>query len=69
MHAIPLAVISGIGHLIMGNVQFPLLLNLLIGSIPGILIGTLIAHKSPEVYMRAVIAVILAVVSIKLLFS
>jgi uncharacterized membrane protein YfcA len=69
VHAIPLAVISGLGHLYMGNVQFPLLLNLLIGSIPGILVGTLIAHKSPEVYMRAVIAVILAVVSVKLLFS
>jgi uncharacterized membrane protein YfcA len=69
VHAIPLAVISGIGHLIMGNVQFPLLVNLLIGSIPGILIGTLISHKSPEVYMRAVIAVILVVVSVTLLFS
>jgi uncharacterized membrane protein YfcA len=69
VHAIPLAVIAGLGHLYMGNVQFPLLLNLLMGSIPGILVGTLIAHKSPEVYMRAVIAVILAVVSVKLLFS
>jgi uncharacterized protein len=69
VHAIPLAIISGAGHLIMGNVQFGLLLNLLIGSIPGILVGTLISHKSPEVLMRAVIAVILVVVSIKLLFS
>jgi uncharacterized membrane protein YfcA len=69
VHAIPLAVISGIGHLIMGNVQFPLLLNLLVGSIPGILIGSLISHKSPEVYMRAVIATILVGVSAKLLIS
>jgi uncharacterized protein len=69
VHAIPLAIISGAGHLIMGNVQFGLLFNLLIGSIPGILVGTLIAHKSPEVLMRATIAVILVVVSIKLLFS
>jgi uncharacterized protein len=69
VHAIPLAVISGLGHLIMGNVQFTLLINLLIGSIPGILVGTLISHKSPEVYMRAVISVILVGVSVKLLFS
>jgi hypothetical protein len=68
-HAIPLAVIAGTGHLIMGNVDVKLLINLLLGSIPGILIGTVIATKSPEVLMRAAIAVILVVVSVKLLLS
>ena len=42
VHAIPLAVIAGTGHLLMGNVDMKLLLNLLLGSIPGILVGTLI---------------------------
>jgi uncharacterized membrane protein YfcA len=69
VHAIPLALIAGTGHLIMGNVDTKLLLNLLMGSIPGILIGTLIAAKSPDIYMRAVIAVILVGVSVKLLLS
>ena len=69
VHAIPLAVISGTGHLIMGNVEMPLLGNLLLGSIPGILVGTVVASKSPEMVLRAIIAVILVVVSIKLLLS
>jgi len=69
VHAIPLAVIAGIGHLLMGNVHFPLLLNLLCGSIPGILIGTLIATRSPELLLRIVIAAILLLVSLKLLVS
>jgi uncharacterized membrane protein YfcA len=69
VHAIPLAVIAGTGHLIMGNVDTKLLLNLLMGSIPGILIGTLIAAKSPDIWMRGVIAVILVGVSVKLLLS
>jgi uncharacterized membrane protein YfcA len=69
MHAIPLAVISGLGHLLMGNVDFKLLLNLLIGSIPGILLGSLIATKSPEMLLRAIIAVILVVVSVRLLMA
>jgi len=69
VHAIPLAIISGLGHLLMGNVEFKLLFNLLLGSIPGILVGTVIATKSPEVAMRAVIAVILVAVSMKLLLS
>jgi len=69
VHAIPLAVISGLGHLYMGNVDLKLLANLLMGSIPGIVIGTLIAIKSPEVLLRAVIAVVLGTVSFKLLWS
>jgi uncharacterized membrane protein YfcA len=69
VHAIPLALISGIGHLLMGNVQFPLLLNLLAGSIPGILIGTIVATRSPDLFLRLVIAAILLLVSLKLLVS
>jgi uncharacterized membrane protein YfcA len=69
VHAIPLAIISGTGHLLMGNVEMRLLVNLLIGSIPGILVGTLIAAKSPEMLMRAAIAIILVIVSVKLLLS
>lgn len=69
VHAIPLAVIAGTGHLLMGNVDMKLLLNLLLGSIPGILVGTLINSKSPEKVMRATIAVILSGVSVKLLMA
>jgi len=69
VHAIPLAVISGIGHLLMGNLDLPLLGNLLMGSIPGIILGTVIANKSPEIFLRAVIAVVLVAVSVKLLWS
>jgi uncharacterized membrane protein YfcA len=69
VHAIPLAVIAGLGHLLMGNVQVPLLLSLLCGSIPGILLGTLIATRSPELFLRLMIAAILLIVSFKLLSS
>ena len=69
VHAVPLATIAGIGHLLMGNVDVSLLLNLLIGSIPGIIVGTLVATKSPDMVLRAAIAMILVFVSIKLLFS
>jgi uncharacterized membrane protein YfcA len=53
----------------MGNVDLKLLGNLLMGSIPGIWIGTMIAIKSPEVFLRAMIATILLLVSLKLLWS
>jgi uncharacterized membrane protein YfcA len=69
VHAIPLAIISGIGHLLMGNVDGRLLLNLLAGSIPGILLATLLARKSPDIVLRSIIAVLLVAVSLKLLSS
>jgi uncharacterized membrane protein YfcA len=46
-----------------------LLLNLLAGSIPGILLATLLARKSPDIVLRSIIAVLLVVVSLKLLSS
>ena len=67
VHAIPLAIIAGTGHLLMGNVDTKLLINLLMGSIPGICLGSLIATRSPEIFMRGAISVILVLVSTKLL--
>jgi uncharacterized membrane protein YfcA len=67
VHAVPIATISGIGHLVMGNVDFRLLAFLLIGSIPGIVVGTMIATKSSERFLRYALALILGTVSMKLL--
>jgi len=69
VHAIPLAIISGLGHLWMGNVDWRLLVNLLCGSVPGIFVATLLARRSPEFVLRAIIAVLLVAVSLRLLWS
>jgi hypothetical protein len=39
-HAIPLTLLAGIGHLLLGYVNGQLLVNLLLGSIPGIALGS-----------------------------
>lgn len=69
VHAIPLAIIAGLGHLLMGNVDLVLLGNLLLGSIPGIFVGTMVAHRAPDGVLRTGIAVVLLVVSLKLLYA
>ncbi|MDE2219891.1 MAG: sulfite exporter TauE/SafE family protein [Gammaproteobacteria bacterium] len=66
VHAIPLTLLAGTGYMLMGNVNFPLLGNLLLGSIPGIVAGSLIASKTREGALRTCIALLLAVVGIKL---
>lgn len=66
-HAIPLAIVAGAGHLAIGNVDFVVLRNLLLGSIPGILIGSYLATKAPDQFMRYLLAIILFLVGIKML--
>lgn len=65
-HAVPLTLVAGAGHWIMGNINFPLMGMLLLGSIPGILIGSTLAPRVPEVYLRRVMAVVLIAVAVKL---
>lgn len=69
VHAIPLTIVAGLGHLVMGNVNFGLLANLLVGSIPGIVIGSLAAIRAPAAVIRAAIAVVLALVGLKMLWG
>jgi uncharacterized membrane protein YfcA len=66
-HAIPLTLIAGLGHLSLGNVNFPLLLNLLMGSIPGIMLGSLVSTRAPLTVIRYAIAIVLGAVAIKML--
>lgn len=65
-HAIPLALVAGLGHLTIGNVDFLLLRNLLIGSIPGIILGSLVATKVPDRLVRYALSVMLLLVGIRM---
>ncbi len=67
-HAVPLTLIAGLGHwLFLNDVDWWLLASLLIGSIPGIIIGSLLASRLPDAVLRVALAVILIIVSLKLL--
>jgi hypothetical protein len=68
-HAIPLALIAGLGHLALGNVDYVLMLNLLMGSIPGVILGAMISTRAPIKLIRGSIALVLMVVSYKMLAS
>jgi uncharacterized membrane protein YfcA len=66
-HAVPLTLIAGIGHWLMGSVDLTLMLSLLAGSIPGIIVGSLIATRSSDSVLRPILAITLLVSSLKLL--
>ncbi len=65
-HAVPLTFIAGMGYFMIGKVDVSMLIALLIGSIPGIIIGSLLAPKLPEGVLRVVLAAVLTLVGFKL---
>ena len=67
-HAVPLTLIAGLGHASLGTVDYSLLGTLLIGSIPGIWIGSHLSSKVAEHWIRVVLALILVYVGQKLAF-
>lgn len=67
VHAVPLTLVAGAGHAITGSVDYQLLGNLLIGSLPGIVAGSLLAHRVPERALCYVMGTVLFVVGVKLL--
>jgi uncharacterized membrane protein YfcA len=68
-HAVPLTLIAGIGHWLLGSVDFGLMIALLAGSIPGIIIGSLLGSRSSDAVLRPILALTLLVVSLRLLAS
>jgi uncharacterized membrane protein YfcA len=67
-HAVPLTLIAGLGHWLIGSVDLHLLVSLLTGSIPGIIIGSLISSRIPDRVLRPILASALALVGGKLVF-
>ncbi|SPL70078.1 sulfite exporter TauE/SafE family protein [Acinetobacter stercoris] len=59
VHAVLLTLVAGLGHMSSGNVDFNLLGWLLVGSIPAIVIGTLISSRLPEKMIRKVLGITL----------
>jgi len=66
-HAIPLALIAGLGHLTLSNVDGRLLANLLAGSIPAAFIGARLSARMPHGPLRMLLAIVLFAVGLLLL--
>lgn len=66
-HAIPLAVVGGSGYLIAGLVDGRMLLSMLAGSVPAVLLGSLLAMRLAAWWLRGALALVLALAAIKTL--
>jgi uncharacterized protein len=68
-HAVPLTLVAGLGHAVIGTINYGLLGTLLIGSIPGIYIGSHMSSKVAEHWLRVALAAILIFVGFKLILN
>lgn len=66
-HAIPLAVIAGTGYLVAGMVDGGMLLSLLCGSVPAVLVGSLLAKRFSPRWLQVAVALVLVAVAAKTL--
>src|SRR5215469_16698261 len=65
-HAVPLTLVAGAGHWALGSVDWHLMGVLLMGSLPGIVIGSYSAVRVPQTVLRVALAAVLIVVASKI---
>ena len=65
-HAVPITAIAGLGHLHLGTVDFILLGNLLMGSLPGIYLGSHFGTQLPDKVVRPLLASMLLIIGVRL---
>lgn len=66
-HAVPLTAVAGLGHWLLGSVDWVLLGSLLLGSLPGITLGSHLSVKVPDRVLRPLLATLLVVIGGRLI--
>ncbi len=67
-HAVPLTAVAGLGHAHLGTVDFVLLGSLLVGSLPGIYLGSHLGIRLPEHIIRPILASMLLLIGARFTF-
>ncbi|HZC56598.1 MAG TPA: sulfite exporter TauE/SafE family protein [Xanthobacteraceae bacterium] len=66
-HAVPLTLLAGVGHWFLGSINWSLLTTLLIGSLPGVVLGSYLAGRAGDGMVRITLATVLIVVGFRLM--
>lgn len=67
-HAVPLALLAGVGHSFLGSVDLKILTSLLAGSLPAIVVMSMVSARASDTSVRVALAVVLLVVCLRFWF-
>jgi uncharacterized protein len=68
-HAVPLTLVAGLGHWLIGSVDWPIVGALLLGSLPGIYVGSHLASRISERFLLPALASMLVLIGERLIVS
>jgi len=67
-HAVPLTLVAGVGHSFLGSIDWHILGSLLVGSIPSIIIMSIVSARASDTAVRMALAVMLLLVCARFWF-
>ncbi len=66
-YAVPITLVAGLGHASIGSVDWPLLIQLLAGSLPGIWLGSRLNSRWSDKVVRTLLSLLIAYAGIRLI--
>ncbi len=67
-HAVPLTLVAGLGHAVLGTVNTAMLVSLLVGSLPAIVVASIAANRASDTTVRIALGTILVLVCARFWF-
>lgn len=67
-HAVPLTLVAGLGHSMLGSIDWHILGSLLVGSIPAIIVMSIVAARASDTAVRVALALVLVLVCLRFWF-
>ena len=68
-HAVPLTLIAGLGHSALGLINWHVLGSLLVGSIPAIIVMSIVSARASDTAVRVTLALVLIAVCVRFWFA
>jgi uncharacterized membrane protein YfcA len=67
-HAVPLTLVAGLGHSFLGTINWHILGSLLVGSIPAIIVMSIVSARASDTAVRITLAAVLILVCARFWF-
>jgi uncharacterized membrane protein YfcA len=67
-HAVPLTLLAGLGHSILGTINAQILVSLLCGSLPAIVVASIASARTSDTVVRVALGVVLLIVCARFWF-